>query len=93
MRFVLTQRAGEHETFHPRAFARQIGEQIPLNLGPHWSTGTLLATQVSPDGRRIDFTIEVEDGSIIAGFIRDGWEPGVFGRGGEMPPPQPADSW
>lgn len=92
MKFSMVQHAGEHEVFARIAFDSQIGESITLNLNHYHQTGTLVAATVSPDGKSVELTLEVDDLSMVAGFVREGFQPGAFGRGGKIPPAFPAPS-
>lgn len=55
------------QRFAPDAFARQLGQDVPVHL-PDGSThtGRLIAAEVVEDGSRVEFTLEVSEALGLA---------------------------
>lgn len=62
MRISLTHRAGTGERYLAGCFDNQVGQQLPIKLdGMRSAPGTLVAAEVSGDGRAATLTFDVPD--------------------------------
>lgn len=61
MRITMSIPAGEGQRFASDAWDRSVGQRVPLRVGDSLVAATIVAAEVSQDGRSVELTYDVED--------------------------------